>query len=69
MLLMTVKQHNYMRFLAHRLGYRTWAHAAAPIVNRSITNINKKGLSVAEASCVIDALLAEMAEERAERGS
>jgi hypothetical protein len=55
----TDKQLGYISRLADQLGYEgrtAWAYAASAVTGRSVSNIERKGLSVREASEVIDAL-------------
>lgn len=53
---MTSKQMSYIESLARNAGYQSLYYAAAPILDRSISNIQRKGMTAAEASRVIDAL-------------
>lgn len=56
---MTAKQQSFITRLARDGGYQSLYYAAAKHTGRSISNIQRKGLTAAEASTVIDALLAE----------
>jgi hypothetical protein len=57
---MTAKQQSYMNHLANEAGISgryAWAHAASRILgDRSPSKIERKGLTVGEASKVIDEL-------------
>jgi hypothetical protein len=55
----TDKQFGYISRLADQLGYEgrtAWAYAASAVMGRSISNIERKGLTVREASEVLAAL-------------
>jgi hypothetical protein len=54
--MMTEAQRNYLASLAREAGYQSLYYAAAPILGRSVSNMQRKGLTKAEASRVIDAL-------------
>jgi len=56
---MTSAQQRYIDSLARQAGYQSLYYAAAAILGRSISNMQKKGISKAEASQVIDALKAD----------
>jgi hypothetical protein len=57
--MMTSKQQSYLARLAREHGYQSLYYAAAKYTGRSISNLQRKGLSVEEASKVIAALQAE----------
>lgn len=56
---MTSAQQRYIDSLARQAGYQSLYYAAAAILGRSISNMQKKGISKAEASQVIAALKAD----------
>lgn len=48
-----------MESLARKAGYQSAYYAAAKVLGRSISNIQRKGMTTSEASQVIDGLKAE----------